>query len=77
MRRRVILTGLLATLCLAALPACERFAGPLESRRMRPDTPGYNLDEQAQRGRASMALFDDDFRVGPRGYIDKPSPIGR
>ncbi len=76
-RRRLLLLAF-APLVLAALPACTRFSGPLETHRMgRADAPGYDIDEQEARGRARLALFDDDFRIGPKGYIDRPSPIGR
>jgi hypothetical protein len=77
-------------ICLAMLaPAgCNRFTGPLETRQMgRADPyevspegdrrPLYNLDEQQKRGRERLAIAEDDFRIGPKGYIDRPSPIGR
>ncbi|MBM3982539.1 MAG: hypothetical protein FJ304_20160 [Planctomycetes bacterium] len=77
---------LLLVLALGALApvGCGRFAGPLESRQQgrvdpkdREGRPVYNLDEQQKRGRERLSISEDDFRIGPKGYIDRPSPIGR
>lgn len=78
MRRLVLLLGVLA------LVGCERFSGPLETRQMgRADprdargNPVYSLDEQKKRGRERLAISEDDYRIGPKGFIDRPSPTGR
>ena len=72
MRRRLIVLGLIT------LTGCNRFSGPLETRQMgRADAPGYTIPEQKQRGRERLAITEDDYRIGPKGYIDRPSPIGR
>ena len=72
MRRRLLLLGVLA------LAGCSRYSGPLESRQQgRADAPGYNIDEQKVRGRERLSISEDDFRIGPKGYIDRPSPTGR
>ena len=72
MRRRLLILGLIA------LTGCARFSGPRETRQMpRPDLPGYDIAEQKQRGRERLAISEDDFRIGPKGYIDRPSPTGR
>ena len=72
MRRRLLLLGVLA------LAGCGRFSGPLESRQQgRADAPGYNIEEQKVRGRERLAIPEDDFRIGPKGFIDRPSPTGR
>ena len=78
MRRRLLLLAVLAAV------GCNRFTGPLETRQMgRPDprypdgTPEYNIYEQQKRGRERLSITEDDFRVGPKGYIDRPSPTGR
>lgn len=78
MRRRLVF------LALVALAGCCQFSGPLETRRMgRADPkdekgyPLYTIEEQQQRGRERLAIPEDDFRIGPKGYIDRPSPIGR
>ena len=72
MRRRLLL------LAVIALTGCSRYSGPLETRQMgRADAPGYNIDEQKVRGRERLAISEDDFRIGPKGYIDRPSPTGR
>jgi hypothetical protein len=84
MRRRLLLLALVG---LAAC-GCTRFAGPLETRQMgRADPyeltrdgdrcPLYTIGEQQQRGRERLAITEDDYRIGPKGYIDRPSPIGR
>jgi hypothetical protein len=68
----------LFALLTAALPACARYSGPLETRRMgRADAPGYTIDEQKARGRERLAIPEDDITVGPKMYIDRPSPTGR
>lgn len=73
MRRVVALV-----LFLGACVGCQRFAGPREVRQMdRPDRPGYTIDEQERRGRERLAITEDDIRIGPKGYIDRPSPTGR
>ncbi len=72
----------LVTLCLVGLlgaaVGCQRFRGPLEVRQLgRPDVPGYTIDEQQRRGRERLTVIEDDFRIGPRTYADRPSPTGR
>lgn len=39
------------------------------------DAPGYTLSEQERRGRARWAIGEDDFRVGPKTYADRPDPV--
>ena len=79
MRRRLLL--LLAAI---ALTGCNRFSTPRETRQMgRVDPkdargqPIYSIDEQEKRGRERLSISEDDFRIGPKGYIDRPSPTGR
>ncbi|MBY0456497.1 MAG: hypothetical protein K2V38_04110 [Gemmataceae bacterium] len=77
MRRLVLLVLLLASV------GCNRYAGPRETRQMgpadgrAPDGTRYTIEEQKVRGRERLAITEDDFRIGPNGYIDRPSPIGR
>ena len=72
MRRRMLV------LVVIALAGCNRFSGPLETRQMgRADAPGYTIEEQQKRGRERLAVTEDDYRIGPKGYIDRPSPTGR
>jgi hypothetical protein len=82
MRRRLLLLAVLA------LAGCYRFSGPLESRQQgRADPyaidqngdrrPIFSIDDQKLRGRERYAIPEDDFRIGPKGYIDRPSPTGR
>lgn len=43
-----------------------------------PDSPVYldrSIEAQEKRGRARFGIFEDDFRIGPKGYIDRPDPI--
>lgn len=57
---------------------CTRFAGPLAVRRLgRADAPGYTIPEQEARGRERLAVTEDDWRIGPKAYIDRVSPTGR
>jgi hypothetical protein len=83
MCRRILLL-----LALVALAGCTRYTGPLETRQMgRADPqellpngetrPIYSIDDQKLRGRERYAITEDDFRIGPNGYISRPSPIGR
>lgn len=72
--RRVLIVGLLVLSC----GACTRFAGPIAVRHMGPaDAPGYTIEEQEKRGRARLAITEDDWAIGPAAYIARPSPIGR
>ena len=56
----------IVVLMLIALAGCNRYS-----------TPGYDIPEQKVRGRERFAISEDDYRIGPRGFIDRPSPIGR
>jgi hypothetical protein len=78
MRRRLLLLAALAVV------GCNRFTGPLESRQTgRADprdergNPVFSIDEQKMRGRERLAIPEDDFRIGPKTYSDRPSPTGR
>ncbi|AMV27195.1 hypothetical protein VT84_22530 [Gemmata sp. SH-PL17] len=77
MRRRLIVMSLIA------LAGCNRFAGPRETRQLdradgrAPDGTRYSIDEQKIRGRERLSISEDDFRIGPKGFIDRPSPTGR
>lgn len=79
MRRRILLS-----LALITLAGCGgRFTGPLETRHLGrvdgigPDGQRYSIPEQMMRGRERLAISEDDYRIGPKGYIDRPSPTGR
>jgi hypothetical protein len=73
MCRRLILLGLV----LASM-GCTRFAGPREVRQSGPAVlPGYTISEQERRGRARYTILEDDIRIGPKTYTDRPSPTGR
>ncbi len=85
MRRQLLLVAILVLLASAG---CTRFSGPLETRRLGradpyevgPDAerrPLYTLPEQQLRGRERLAIPEDDFRIGPRTFSDRPSPTGR
>ena len=52
--------------------------GPRQLRKdPRPDDPRLSIEEQKARGRGRYAIPEDDFRIGPDGKIDRPSPTGR
>lgn len=71
-------TLLLLGLGLMSLTGCRTIAGPFEARsKPKPDLPGYTIEEQERRGRDKFATFEDDRRIGPPTYIDRPSPTGR
>lgn len=69
---------LLILLAAAAGAGCRNIAGPLEARnKPRADAPGYTIEEQERRARDKYAIPEDDRRVAPPGFVDRPSPIGR
>lgn len=75
--RRLVLLAILVISTTSAL-GCSRFAGPLAIRNWgRADAPGYNLEEQQRRGRERYAITEDDWRIGPKGDMNRPSPTGR
>ena len=80
--------SLLLLVCLVALVGCNRFTGPVETRHKGKVDPQevdengnarsiYSIAEQQQRGRERLAITEDDYSIGPNGYISRPSPIGR
>ena len=72
---RSILVLFLAVVCLSG---CRNIAGPREARQKpKPDLPEYAIEEQERRARDKFAIPEDDRRIGPSGYIDRPSPTGR
>jgi hypothetical protein len=76
--RRAIILLLGSTLGMIALAGCNRFAGPLEVRKMgRADAPGYTIAEQQLRGRERYTITEDDISIAPKTYIDRVSPTGR
>jgi len=75
--RRVLL--MLPILCLAA---CQRYEGPREVYQKnrsgdRADLPGYSIAEQQKRGRERLTTIDDNPKLYPNGYVDRPGGIGR
>ena len=73
MRRKLILLAL-----VLSSVGCTRFAGPVAVRQTgRGDAPGYTIAEQEQRGRERYTILEDDIRIGPKAYADRPSPTGR
>ncbi len=68
----------LVAMALASLIGCKGFDRQRDLRG-RPDLPELTIEEQQARGRARYANHEDDFRVGPRTYTDRPSPtaVGR
>lgn len=69
---------LLAVFAALLVAGCKDFDRPRDLRQKpRPDLPQYTIEEQQSRGRGRYAVPDDDFRVGPRTFTDRPSPTGR
>jgi hypothetical protein len=69
---------LLLALTWLGVAGCTRYAGPLAVRQMgRADAPGYSIAEQEVRGRERLTITEDDWRIGPKAYIDRVSPTGR
>lgn len=83
-------TGKLALLLLAVASAgtgCRNFDTPRSLRGTpKPDDPMYgtreyggasgnSIAEQERRGRARFGIGEDDFRVGPKTYSDRPDPV--
>jgi len=57
---------------------CRNVGGLCEARRKpRPDDPSYTIEEQKRRARDKYALPEDDFRVGPSTFNERPGGIGR
>ncbi len=55
---------------------CRGFDTPRSLRGSeRPDRPDLPIEEQQRRGRARYPLPEDDWRTGPRGFIDRPDPV--
>lgn len=70
--------GLVLLVLVLSAAGCSRFAGPIAVRNSgRADTPGYSLEEQERRGRERYTIMEDDIRIGPKTYADRPSPTGR
>ncbi len=78
--RRLLLPALLM---IVSAVGCTRYAGPIAVRHMdrpdaiAPDGMPYTIEEQQRRGRARLAITEDDWSIGPNGNISRPSPIGR
>jgi hypothetical protein len=74
MRRFVIAAVVLGCCGLG----CSQFRGPVETRHLpRADAPGYTIEEQQRRGRERLSITEDDYAIGPKAFIDRPTPIGR
>jgi hypothetical protein len=75
---------LVLAVALSTVLGCTRFSGPIETRQMGRVDPRdaygneiYTIPEQKERGRERLAISEDDYRIGPYGYISRPSPTGR
>lgn len=78
MRRKLILLPLL----LVSMSACARYEGPREVYEKNragdhADLPGYTIEEQKRRGRERLTYIEDDSRLYPKGYVDRPGGVGR
>ncbi len=66
------------TLAVAGLApvGCRGFDTPRDLRGTeKPDRVDLPIEEQYRRGRARYGLHEDDFRVGPRTFTDRPDPV--
>ena len=83
MRRRALLM-----IPILALAACARYEGPREvyqknragdraDLRNNKGEPVYSIGEQKQRGRERLTTIEDDARLYPNGYVDRPGGVGR
>lgn len=69
---RLLLVGVL--LCAG----CQNTVGPFAPRQpQRVDDPLVSISEQQRRGRDRLALPEDDSRVAPPTYTERPGPHGR
>ena len=74
MRRSLLAVFLL----VSSVAGCSNVRGPIETRQLpRADAPGYTIYEQQRRGRERLSITEDDYAIGPKAFIDRPSPIGR
>jgi hypothetical protein len=77
-RLAVTRTILLLYIVLLCASGCQHIAGPREARlKPKPDLPWYTIEEQERRARDKHAIPEDDWRIGPATFIDRPSPTGR
>lgn len=73
----------LALLTLITLVGCQSYSRPRDARlKPRPDLPDADgrrlpIPEQEKRGRDRYAIPEDDYRVAPKAFVDRPSPTGR
>jgi hypothetical protein len=77
-----IMRRMLLLLPLLAIAACSRYEGPREVYQKnragdRADLPGYTLDEQKQRARERNTFIEDNPRLYPNAYVDRPGGVGR
>ena len=82
---RTCAVGLMAALVGGSVGCqglCDRFDTPRSLRGTpSPDSKSYDKNDdnsteaQERRGRARWALTEDDFRIGPRTFADRPDPV--
>jgi hypothetical protein len=60
------------------LAGCQGVVGPFQARQpTRVDDPILTIAEQQRRGRANLALPEDQDSAMPKTYADRPGPLGR
>ena len=72
--------ALLLTLFLAPLSGvgCGMIDTPRTLRGSpKPDRPDLSIEEQQRNGRARYGIPEDDYRIGPKTFDDRPSASGR
>lgn len=70
--KRIVLAALLL------LAGCQNVVGPFRSRGPeRVDDPLYTIAEQQRRGRAQLAVPDDQTTMAPKTYAGPQDALGR
>ena len=63
---------------LVLIAGCQNVVGPFRSRPPeRVDDPLYTIAEQQRRGRASLAVPDDQTTLAPKVYAGPQDSTGR
>jgi hypothetical protein len=65
---RILLFGAILT-----TTGCQSSRGDLLYRQPgRSDDPRFSIAEQERRGRARLGVIEDDSRIGPKVFVDRP-----
>jgi hypothetical protein len=68
----------LAMLGVLLAAGCANIVGPFQRRTpVRVDDPLLPISDQERRGRANLALWNDETDPVPKTYSDRPDPLRR